>query len=114
MGKLLTGPQPLIQVRDQGPGLALVAPPGAASLVVAHLRVLWNLTSPVDDTATPGSVCVCREIIEPNPAKQPPTMHDTHNHGHPPHHGLWTFRGQNPPHNDETTVNRARRGVVGK
>ncbi len=41
------------------------------SQVVAHLRVLWNLTSPVDDTATPGGYVSGER--SPPPTQRPTT-----------------------------------------
>ncbi len=48
------GPQPSTQVRGSRPWVGVGSAARGRSHVVARLRVLWNHTSPVDGTATPG------------------------------------------------------------
>jgi hypothetical protein len=62
MSRLRTGPQPLAQVRGSRPRVGVTSAARGRSQVVARLRVLWNHTSPVDGTATPGRY-VSPEII---------------------------------------------------
>jgi hypothetical protein len=66
MSRLRTGPQPSLQVRGSRSRDGVPAPPGAVLLVVARLRVLWNLTSPVDDTATLGRLVSVKRSPTPN------------------------------------------------
>jgi hypothetical protein len=57
---------------DQGPGMALVAPPGAVLLVRTLLGDL-DLTRRGSDTATPGrcGVCAPKRVTDAEPAKTP-------------------------------------------
>jgi hypothetical protein len=63
-----SGPQPSCQVRGSRPRVGDTSAARGRSQVVARLRVLWNLTSPVDETATPGSARASQEIIDSEPS----------------------------------------------
>ncbi len=66
MGRLRTGPQPLTQVRGSRPRVGVCGAARGRSQVVALLRVLWNLTSPVDGTATPGRHMSPKTVVTPD------------------------------------------------